>query len=67
MAILDIEVLTIDPKKRDEVFQQVIERGGPPDGTVVLTLKDPEAEFTDELVDEILATFGEFGDIILVR
>ncbi len=66
MAILDLDVLTVDPDRRDMVFNDIIAQQGPPDGTVVVTMATGE-EFTDDAIDGILDTFGEVGDIILVR
>jgi len=66
MALIEIEVLQCDDTLRSSTLQRAINWLGPPDGTVVLTLESGE-EFSDELVDEVVDTFGEFGEIILVR
>jgi len=66
MALIDIEVLKSDEALRSGTLQRAVKWLGPPDGTVVLTL-DSGQEFSDELVDEVVDTFGEFGEIILVR
>jgi len=66
MALVDIEVLRSDDALRSSTLQHAVSWLGPPDGTVVLTLESGQ-EFSDELVDEVVDTFGEFGEIILVR
>ena len=66
MAILDIEVLCVDEKRREEVYQEVISQQGPPDGSIVVSI-DGKDDFDDDLVDAILEKFGEIGEIILVR
>ena len=66
MAILDIEVLTVDDKKREEVYHDVISQQGPPDGSIIVSIADQD-DFEEEAVDAILEKFGEIGEIILVR
>jgi len=66
MALIEIEVLRSDDTLRRSTLQRAVNWLGPPDGTVVLSLESGE-EFSDELVDEVVDTFGEFGEIILVR
>lgn len=66
MAIIDIEILHCDLEKRNTAFRKVIDRLGPPDGSVVVTRGDDE-EFGDEAIEEILALFDDIGEIILVR
>lgn len=66
MAIIDVEILHCDLEKRNTAFRKVIDRLGPPDGSVVVTRSDDE-EFGDEAIDDILALFGDIGEIILVR
>jgi len=66
MALIEIEVLRSDEALRSSTLQRAVKWLGPPDGTIVLTLESGE-EFSDQLVDEIIDTFGEFGEIILVR
>ena len=66
MAILDIEVLVSDSKRRDAVLQDVISKEGPPDGTVVVERADG-TNFDDDAVNTVLGILGDVGDIILVR
>jgi len=66
MALIDIEVLRSDDTSRSATLQRAVSWLGPPDGTVVLTLESGQ-EFSDELVDEVVDTFGQYGEIILVR
>jgi synaptojanin len=66
MALIEIEVLRCDEDERNAALRRVIEQLGPADGTIVLELDSGE-EFSDELVEEIVDSFGEFGEIILVR
>ena len=67
MAIVDVEVIHVKEEKRDHVFDQVILEQGPPDGTVIVYLGDGDTDFEDDMVDEVLALFGDVGEIILVR
>jgi len=66
MALIEIEVLRSDEASRSSSLQRAVKWLGPPDGTVILTLESG-SEFSDELVDEVIDTFAEFGEIILVR
>ena len=66
LGIIDIETLVIDEEKREKVYQSVIDRQGPPDGTVVVAVADGD-DFDDDVIEQILATLGEIGEIILVR
>jgi len=66
MAMIDIEVLRSDDALRSCTFQRAVNWLGPPDGTVVLSLQSGD-EFSDELVEDVVDTFAEFGEIILVR
>ena len=66
LAIVDIETLEIDEEKREEVYAGVIDNQGPPDGTVILALADGD-DFEDEIINKILETLSELGEIILVR
>ena len=66
LAMIDIETLVIDEEKREHVYQSVIDKQGPPDGTIVVALADGD-DFDDDVINQILTTFGEIGEIILVR
>ncbi|KAK3594082.1 hypothetical protein CHS0354_040850 [Potamilus streckersoni] len=66
MSLFDIEVLQVKEAAREAVFQDVLSTQGPQDGTVVISLAGGR-EFDDDVVDEIVGTFSDIGDIILVR
>ncbi|XP_053385173.1 synaptojanin-1-like [Mercenaria mercenaria] len=65
MALFDVQVMTVKENDRDKVFEEVLSKQGPHDATVILSCDD--GEFDDELVDEVVGTFSDFGEIILVR
>lgn len=73
IAILDIEVASIDADKRSKVFNDVILSLGPPDATVVIHSVDQQAEDDgDSIYDEIITAtlvqeLAEFGEVTLVR
>ncbi|XP_013387463.1 synaptojanin-1 isoform X2 [Lingula anatina] len=66
IALLDIEVLAVDEKRREEIYKNVISNQGPPDGTVVISMADG-GEFDDQSVDDVLNLVAEAGEVILVR
>ncbi|XP_062309249.1 synaptojanin-1 isoform X1 [Osmerus eperlanus] len=69
MAIIDVDVLEVDPEERHQVYREVIAQQGPPDGTVLVALcsSGPDDYFDDALIDELLDKFTVFGEVILIR
>ena len=64
-ALLEIDVVKVDEKKRNEVREKVMKELGPSDRTVVVTVNDDERNSID--VNELLASLQQYGDIVLVR
>ncbi|XP_049598668.1 synaptojanin-1 isoform X9 [Syngnathus scovelli] len=69
VAIVDVDVLEVDPEARHQVYKDVIALQGPPDGTVLVSLcsSGPDDYFDDALIDELLDKFASFGEVILIR
>uniref|UniRef100_A0A8C7I8U5 Synaptojanin-1 n=1 Tax=Oncorhynchus kisutch TaxID=8019 RepID=A0A8C7I8U5_ONCKI len=69
MAVMDIDVLEVDPDARHQVYKEVIALQGPPDGTILVSLcsSGPDDYFDDALIDELLDKFAVFGEVILIR
>ena len=69
MAVMDVEILEVDPEARHQVYKEVIALQGPPDGTVLVSLcaSGPDDFFDDALIDELLDRFTSFGEVILIR
>ncbi|KAM4546528.1 synaptojanin-1 isoform 3-T3 [Fundulus diaphanus] len=69
VAIIDVDILEVDPEERHQVYKEVIAQHGPPDGTVLVSLcsSGPDDYFSDELIDELLDKFTNFGEVILIR
>ncbi|XP_060764936.1 synaptojanin-1 isoform X2 [Neoarius graeffei] len=69
VAIIDVDILEVDPEARHQVYKDVIALQGPPDGTVLVSLcsSGPNDYFDDALIDELLDKFANFGDVILIR
>ncbi|XP_069133360.1 synaptojanin-1-like isoform X2 [Argopecten irradians] len=65
LALLDIDILEVKEDKKAQVFREVISQQGPSDGTVIVSTAD--GEFDDDMVDTVVETFTELGDITLVR
>lgn len=56
--------------ERQNIYKEVIAVQGPPDGTVLVSIKSslPENSFFDDaLIDELLQQFTNFGEVILIR
>ncbi|KAL2094298.1 hypothetical protein ACEWY4_009017 [Coilia grayii] len=69
VAIIDVDVLEVDPEARHQVYKDVIALQGPPDGTILVSLcsSGPDDYFDDALIDELLDKFTAFGEVILIR
>ncbi|CAM4730006.1 unnamed protein product [Leuciscus chuanchicus] len=69
VAIIDMDVLEVDPEARHQVYKDVIALQGPPDGTILVSLcsSGPDDYFDDALIDELLDKFANFGEVILIR
>ncbi|XP_054907296.1 synaptojanin-1 isoform X3 [Poeciliopsis prolifica] len=69
VAIIDVDILEVDPEERHQVYKEVIALQGPPDGTILVSLcsSGPDDYFSDELIDELLDKFANFGEVILIR
>ncbi|XP_024118293.1 synaptojanin-1 isoform X3 [Oryzias melastigma] len=69
VAVIDVDILEVDPESRHQVYKDVIGKQGPPDGTILVSLcsSGPDDYFSDDLIDELLDKFSSFGDVILIR
>lgn len=69
VAIMDVDILEVDPEARHQVYKDVIALQGPPDGTIMVSLcsSGPDDYFDDALIDELLDKFTQFGEVILIR
>ncbi|KAM9847210.1 synaptojanin-1 [Aulostomus maculatus] len=69
VAVMDVDILEVDPEARHQVYKDVIALQGPPDGTILVSLctSGPDDYFDDALIDELLDKFANFGEVILIR
>ncbi|XP_078787260.1 synaptojanin-1 isoform X6 [Oryzias latipes] len=69
VAVIDVDILEVDPETRHQVYKDVIGKQGPPDGTILVSLcsSGPDDYFSDDLIDELLDKFSNFGEVILIR
>ncbi|XP_055004769.1 synaptojanin-1 isoform X5 [Boleophthalmus pectinirostris] len=69
VAVIDVNILEVDPEARHQVYKDVIALQGPPDGTILVSLcsSGPDDYFDDALIDELLDKFANFGEVILIR
>ncbi|XP_066506666.1 synaptojanin-1 isoform X2 [Hoplias malabaricus] len=69
VAVVDVDILEVDPEARHQVYKEVIALQGPPDGTILVSLcsSGPDDYFDDALIDELLDKFANFGEVILIR
>uniref|UniRef100_A0AAX7VJD6 phosphoinositide 5-phosphatase n=1 Tax=Astatotilapia calliptera TaxID=8154 RepID=A0AAX7VJD6_ASTCA len=69
VAVIDVDILEVDPEARHQVYKDVIARQGPPDGTILVSLcsSGPDDYFDDALIDELLEKFANFGEVIDIR
>ncbi|KAM9635811.1 synaptojanin-1 isoform 2-T2 [Trichechus inunguis] len=70
VALIDIDIFEVEAEERQNIYKEVISVQGPPDGTVLVSIKSslPENNFFDDaLIDELLQQFANYGDVILIR
>nr|XP_020454055.1 synaptojanin-1 isoform X3 [Monopterus albus] len=69
VALIDVDILEVDPEARHQVYKDVIALQGPPDATIQVSLcsSGPDDYFDDQLIDELLDKFADFGEVILIR
>ncbi|XP_055135485.2 synaptojanin-1 isoform X10 [Symphalangus syndactylus] len=70
VALIDIDIFEVEAEERQNIYKEVIAVQGPPDGTVLVSIKSslPENSFFDDaLIDELLQQFASFGEVILIR
>ena len=65
MALFEVQLMEVKDKEKDRVFEEVLSQQGPQDATVIIAVDG--GEFEDDIVDEIVGTFSNTGEIILVR
>ncbi|XP_058152153.1 synaptojanin-1 isoform X10 [Dasypus novemcinctus] len=70
IAMIDIDIFEVEAEERQNIYKEVIAVQGPPDGTVLVSIRSslPENNFFDDgLIDELLQQFANFGEVILIR
>nr|XP_012636354.1 synaptojanin-1 isoform X10 [Microcebus murinus] len=70
VALIDTDIFEVEAEERQNIYKEVIAVQGPPDGTVLVSIKSslPENNFFDDaLIDELLQQFANFGEVILIR
>nr|XP_019585750.1 PREDICTED: synaptojanin-1 isoform X8 [Rhinolophus sinicus] len=70
VALIDIDIFEVEAEERQNIYKEVIAVQGPPDGTVLVSIRSsvPENNFFDDtLIDELLQQFTNFGEVILIR
>ncbi|NWV32703.1 SYNJ1 protein, partial [Grantiella picta] len=70
VALIDIDIFEIEAEERQKVYQEVIAMQGPPDGTVMVSIRSSSGEenyFDDNLIDDLLQKFASYGEVILIR
>uniref|UniRef100_A0A6I8NLT3 phosphoinositide 5-phosphatase n=1 Tax=Ornithorhynchus anatinus TaxID=9258 RepID=A0A6I8NLT3_ORNAN len=70
VALMDVDIFEVEAEERQNVYKEVIALQGPPDGTVLVSIKSSSVEdhfFDDILIDELLQQFANYGEVILIR
>ncbi|XP_042312298.1 LOW QUALITY PROTEIN: synaptojanin-1 [Sceloporus undulatus] len=70
VALIDIDIFEVDADERHNIYKEVIAVHGPPDGTIMVSIKGSPSEdnyFDDNLIDELLQKFATYGEVILIR
>lgn len=74
IAIIDAEIISIDQRRRREVFEQVIKDLGPPDCTIVVHVHEPSTEedggptiYDENVMSTLIQELSKLGEVTLVR
>ncbi|OAD59092.1 Synaptojanin-1 [Eufriesea mexicana] len=71
IAIIDVDIHCVEYEKREQVFKEVIQDLGPPDGTIVVNaveeLDDMDSVFDKSFMTALVQDFSLIGEVILVR
>ncbi|XP_015271026.1 PREDICTED: synaptojanin-1 [Gekko japonicus] len=70
VSLVDIDIFEVDAEERQKIYKEVIAVQGPPDGTIMVSIKGSSSEenyFDDTLIDELLQNFATYGEVILIR
>ncbi|XP_015415749.1 PREDICTED: synaptojanin-1 [Myotis davidii] len=70
VALIDIDIFEVEAEERQSVYREVLAEQGPPDATVLVSVRSagPESSFFDDtLIDELLQQFANFGEVVLIR
>ncbi|XP_051006194.1 synaptojanin-1 isoform X2 [Acomys russatus] len=70
VALIDIDIFEVEAEERQNIYKEVIAVQGPPDGTVLVSIRSSAQDktfFDDTLIDELLQQFAHFGEVILIR
>ncbi|KAL6089117.1 hypothetical protein STEG23_008305, partial [Scotinomys teguina] len=69
VALIDIDIFEVEAEERQNIYKEVIAVQGPPDGTVLVSIRSStqgNTFFDDALIDELLQQFAHFGEVILI-
>lgn len=71
IAIIDVDIHCVEYEKREQVFKEVIQDLGPPDGTIVVNtveeLDDMYSVFDKSFMTALVQDLSLIGEVILVR
>jgi len=65
LAVIDIQVREVNPRKRTDVIEHVLKRVGPSDGTIVSTPITGEGtvKITEDIIGSITNIMTDYGDV----
>ncbi|XP_033108886.1 synaptojanin-1-like [Anneissia japonica] len=67
IALIEIVIQVVNEDDRDAIYKDILCQQGPTDGTIMIHLGIGGAEFSDNVVDEILRLLAQVGEVVLVR
>ncbi|KAB7506174.1 Type II inositol 1,4,5-trisphosphate 5-phosphatase [Armadillidium nasatum] len=73
LCIIDVVGRTVVEKKRDEIYNVVVESLGPTDCSIVIKVINSNREvnvkevFTEKLYSELKSNLDDFGDVVMIR
>ncbi|XP_055343352.1 synaptojanin-1-like isoform X2 [Paramacrobiotus metropolitanus] len=66
-ALVEVDVHVTDAHKCEEVLNDILDHLGPSDGTVLVSLEDPDAIYAPEMYQQITSILASLGEILMIR
>lgn len=66
-ALVEADIRQTNPRYCDDVLDDILSSLGPSDGTVLMSLDDPDSLYDAAVYQAIMCKMAVLGDILLIR